>query len=214
MEKIYCISGMAADERVFSRLKIDGYKLQPVSWIPFELDDTLQSYAKKLSLHIPGDTPLVLGYSLGGMLAIEICKLRATKKTILISSAKCRDELPQMAKIPLASTLVDLLPDSFFAKPSRYFFQLIGTKNAAQRKLVSAMMRDTPGGFMKWQLKHIIEWKNKEYSPGVIHVHGTKDLLIPPDNVQASYLIKGGTHLMIYNRAEQVSKIISDCLSS
>jgi len=52
-------------------------------------DESLESYAKRLSEHIPkNDEVVLIGVSFGGIIVQEIHKLVNTKKVIIISSVK------------------------------------------------------------------------------------------------------------------------------
>ena len=205
---------MGADERIFKNLEITDYQLQPVPWLPFETDDTIPSYAKKMSAQIPGENPILIGLSLGGMICTEIGKLRSTKKIFLVSSAKTSAELPAIARMPMVDKLIDQLPEVFFTRQFYFFTSIVGAKNAAERKLLAAMMQASAQGFIRWSLKAVVAWNSKIYPANVIHIHGNKDMVIPSSNLKPDYMVKDGTHLMIYNRAAEVSKIISDCLSA
>lgn len=89
MQQIYCIPGLGADHRLFSKLKLEA-ELIPVEYITAESDDTAQSYAAKLLTQIKEENPILMGVSLGGILAIEISKLIPVKKLILISTVKSK----------------------------------------------------------------------------------------------------------------------------
>ena len=93
MERIYCISGLGGNQKLFEKLIVKGYELVPVNWVPFEKKDTLANYAQKLAKTIPEANPIILGLSFGGMLTVEIAAQQNVKKALIISSAKSRDEL-------------------------------------------------------------------------------------------------------------------------
>src|ERR1700743_3510918 len=101
MPNIFLIAGMGADTRIFNNIELpDGYDITPVDWIEAHETDTLETYAQKLiyQYHIT-DNSIVIGNSLGGMLAIEIAKKLKLKKTILISSIKTINEAPGYYKL-------------------------------------------------------------------------------------------------------------------
>src|SRR4051794_35905388 len=93
-KNIYCISGLGADERAFERLKIAGCSLHFVDRIPPLPNETLFSYAGRMSERITEISPVVIGLSFGGMIAIEMAKQIPIEKLILISSVKTRNEIP------------------------------------------------------------------------------------------------------------------------
>jgi len=213
MARIYCISGVGADQRIFKKLDIPGHEIVPVPWVPFDNSDDIRSYAKKLSEKIPEENPILLGLSFGGMLAVEMGKIRPTQKILLVSSAKSRSELPRIARLPNASFLLSMTPESVFTNVHFLNYRLIGAKNDEDRALILAMMKASAPGFIKWALKAIVNWNNKSYPTNITQLHGTDDLVIPAINVRPGHWVQGGTHVMIYNQAAEVSKIISGCLA-
>ncbi|HEY4197133.1 MAG TPA: alpha/beta hydrolase, partial [Mucilaginibacter sp.] len=83
MAKIFLIAGMGADTRIFNNIEIpEEYDVTPVDWIPHHKTDTLETYSQKLICQY-NITPnsIIIGNSLGGMLAIEIAKKVKLKKT-------------------------------------------------------------------------------------------------------------------------------------
>ena len=213
MRPIYCISGVGADERIFSNLSVSNYNIVPVKWPAFEKNDDIRSYAKKISEQIPGENPILLGLSFGGMLAVEIGKIRPAEKIFLISSAKTSAELPKISRLFNADKLLDMMPDFVFKSPGFANFRMIGAKNKEEEKVLATMLRSSAPGFVKWALKAIVLWKNTTYPPNIIQLHGTADNIIPTKDVYPDYWVEGGTHIMVYNRASEVSRIIAHCLS-
>lgn len=67
---------------------------------------------------------------------------------------------------------------------------------------------DSNASFVKWASSAILKWNNVNIPERITHVHGRKDKMIIPNNVHADYWIEDGGHMMIYNRAEQISRII------
>lgn len=95
MNKLYLISGLGADYRLFKNFNPEGYEIVHVHWIEPEQDDSLTTYATKLIARYQiADGEMVGGVSLGGMLTIEIAKQVKLDKAILISSIKSIDEAP------------------------------------------------------------------------------------------------------------------------
>lgn len=95
MQKLYCISGLGADERVFQHLDLSFAHPVFITWINPLPGETLEMYARRLKEEFIGEeNPLIIGLSLGGMLATEIAKQLPKANVIIISSAKTRRELP------------------------------------------------------------------------------------------------------------------------
>ena len=79
-----------------------------------------------------------------------------------------------------------------------------------EKKLLKSILEDTNTKFLVWAIDKIMHWKNKEYLPNVITIHGSIDRVLP--YTQADFCIRNGSHLMIINRADEVSSIIRKIL--
>ncbi len=207
MNKIYCISGLGADHRIFKKLRINDYQLVPLPWVAHSANDTIATYAIKMAQQILEPMPIILGVSFGGMVALEISKVIPTKAIIIVSSAKSQAELPYNGIF--WKMLVSLLPHQFFTLPNPLIIRLFGAKTSEEKKLIGDIFRESDGRFVKWSLKAILNWHNHSVPQNLLQIHGTNDLIIPGRNVSTNHWIQGGSHIMIYNQAEQISEIIN-----
>lgn len=93
-KKIYILSGLGADERVFK--KLDLVPLEPVylKWIPPHKNESVESYASRLLSQITEKNPVLIGLSFGGMMAIEIAKQIETKKLFFFHQRKQNMKFP------------------------------------------------------------------------------------------------------------------------
>ena len=88
-----------------------------------------------------------------------------------------------------------------------------GAETNEEQKLLADILADTDGPFAKWSGKAIINWKSTDHAPGIVHIHGTADRMIPPALIHPTHWVEGGTHLMVYHRAAEVSALISQHLA-
>jgi esterase/lipase len=204
--KIYGISGLGADKRVFKFLKLDS-ELIPIDWIEPLKNESIINYSKRLSTKIDQNEKVCLiGVSFGGLVATEISKLINPALTILISSAETKKELPFIYGVFGKTKLVKLIPATLFDPPRWVANFLFGTK---QTKLLNAILKDTDLKFAKWAINALISWKNEETLKNVIKIHGTKDKLIPLKSRKNVKLVKDGEHFMIVDKAQEISDIIN-----
>ncbi len=213
MPSIYCLSGLGADQRIFQKLDILGYELVPVHWCAYDKDDDLPDYARKMAMQIPEDNAIIIGVSFGGMLAAEIGKLRPVKKVILISSAKDARELPPVNRFARFMVNNSLIPVSIAKKPSKQIFERFGVETVEEKELLMSILQDTDSGFAKWAIKAIVNWRSTTHSTDILHIHGTDDHMIVPQYIKPDCWIQGGTHFMVYQRADEISDIISAYLA-
>src|SRR5438046_2594666 len=96
MKTIYCFPGQGSDKRIFDSLTISpDYQVKVIEYGTPQKHATMNSFARELAKQIDTTKPFVLlGVSLGGMICVELSEILKPEKTILISSAKNRNELP------------------------------------------------------------------------------------------------------------------------
>ncbi len=203
--KIYGISGLGADKRVFDRLSLS-HELIPIDWIDPTPNESIQSYSSRLKEVIDTSEPFVLiGVSFGGLIAIEISKILQPELTILISSAETKNELRSIYRGFGKTNLIKLIPHQLFDMPRGLATFIFGTD---EKQLLTDILNDTDLSFVKWAIGELTHWKNETKLGNVITISGSKDKLIPPS--QPDYLILGGEHFMIVDRADTISTIIND----
>src|SRR5689334_6902811 len=101
MSRIYLIAGLGADTRVYNNINLnDEHEVITVDWVEPNSKDTLVTYAQMLiyQYNIKPNSVLI-GNSLGGIIAVEMAKLLPVEKVILISSIKTSDEAPLYFKL-------------------------------------------------------------------------------------------------------------------
>ena len=78
--KIFCISGLGADEMAFSGLgKLNGEQIL-IPWIAHSSSDTVLSYSKRIIVQFGiGTSDIVLGLSFGGLIAQQIGSIFGTE---------------------------------------------------------------------------------------------------------------------------------------
>ena len=64
--------------------------------------------------------------------------------------------------------------------------------------------------YSNWAINQIINWRNTSKPENIIHIHGSNDHIFPVKNVQANYIVKGGGHFMVMNRAREMNEIIKN----
>jgi len=67
---------------------------------------------------------------------------------------------------------------------------------------------ETDPKFLRWAIDKIVNWTNTTQPRNVFHIHGTSDRILPIKFVSCDIKIKDGGHLMILNKADQLSIIL------
>ncbi|HTD39248.1 MAG TPA: alpha/beta hydrolase [Mucilaginibacter sp.] len=213
MAKIFLIPGLGADERIFQYLDLQGHQVIAVKWIEPEKQDNLSTYAQKL-IDYYSITPqsIVIGNSLGGMLAIEIAKKVELNKAIIISSIKTINEAPGSFKWYRLLPLYKLIPSKWLTSTGFMVKKAMGKMSKHHQELFISMLKGTSPKFVKWALGAIPHWDNQIIPPNVYHITGDKDKIFPYKRIKGATIIEGGTHIMIFNKAKQINSWLKETL--
>ena len=206
--KLYGISGLGADKRVFEYLTLD-CTLIPIEWIEPLKNETIENYSIRFSKSINREEDFgIMGVSFGGLIAVEISKRLNPKLTILISSAETKKELRTIYRIIGKTRLLKIIPQFLFDPPRIIANWVFGAK---KKKLLNQFLDDTDLKFAKWAVNELTNWKNNEkLSNPILKIGGTNDKLIPPLKDNNQRLIDKGEHFMIVDKADEISRIINN----
>ena len=214
MKQVYCISGFAADRRVFSGIDFRGHSVHFVDWIVPVPDESIEAYAARLRAAILHDAPVLLGLSFGGMMCIEIAKLIPTEKVIIVSSVKTRHELPRWMPVTGRLQLDRLLPLKSFELIKPIEDYNLGLEGPEERTLVEEYRDRLDPVYANWAIPQILNWEN-EWVPGnIVHIHGKKDHIFPIRRIHADHVVEDGGHFMIMNRAASINPTLRRILDN
>jgi len=207
----YFVSGLGADKRIFSKLKLDqSINIIHIDWIQPIKNEPLTNYAKRLSMAIDVSKPFILlGVSFGGMIAVEMAKTLNPVCTIIISSTVLSNNLPSLYQFAGRLQLIKVVP-SWLIKASNKLTQnfFFGIKSDTEKKLLSMIIKDTDTKFLKWAIGSILSWRNDQKPERLYHIHGTNDKILYSKNAKPDFVIDNGTHFMVYQNAKEISEII------
>jgi pimeloyl-ACP methyl ester carboxylesterase len=211
---VYFMPGLAASPMIFERIKLpeDQFEMVFLEWeIPLDRE-TLQDYAKRISLRITHENPVLVGVSFGGILVQEISKVIPVRKTIIISSAKCNKEFPRRFKIAKKTGAYKMLPLKLLLNVEKLAKYSFGPKINERLKLYEKFLSVRDLKYLNWAIEQIMLWDRSEPDENVIHIHGDADEIFPPQYIKNFIPVKGGTHIMIINKFrwlnENLPKII------
>lgn len=153
-----------------------------------------------------------MGTSLGGMLATEMTDFLKPEKTIIISSAKCRKELPHRYRFQRAIPLHKLVPKGMMKWGAKIMQPIVEPDRNKEKEIFKSMLEDKDKRFVKRSVNMIINWGRDSYDERIIHIHGDKDNTLPIKKVKYDYLIKDGSHMMTLTRGKELSGLIFEIL--
>ncbi|MEO6819966.1 MAG: alpha/beta hydrolase [Ginsengibacter sp.] len=213
MKSIYCISGLGANEKVFSHLQFGDNKVTFIKWkIPEKKDEPIHEYAKRMAEEITDKNPILVGLSFGGMMSIEIAKIIPVEKVILISSIKDFHEMPLFMRIAGKLKLDKIIPLKPYKFLNRYQNYRLGVETEEQKNLVNEYRLTVNQQYMDWAIHQILNWKNEWVPDQLVHIHGGSDRIFPLKKLKANYSISSGGHMMLINNAAEVNKILKEII--
>ncbi len=207
MKKIYCISGLGADEKAFTRIQVPGYQLAFIPWLNPEPAEPLQAYAKRMLQVINEPEPILMGLSFGGIMCIEIAKLIPVKMVILVSSVTSQHQMPYWMRIAGKLRLNKILPlrsSSTLLQPVQDYH--IGAKTAEEKEIVRRYRKMVSPEYLHWAINAILNWKNNWQPQTLFQIHGDADRIFPVKYIKPDYIIPGGTHFMIFSKAKEINE--------
>jgi pimeloyl-ACP methyl ester carboxylesterase len=213
--KTYFISGIAADGRLFRRILLpDGFEAVYLDWIKPAHDEPLENYAHRLAEKINTDEPFVLlGTSLGGIMATEIALKYNPVATIIIGSVPVISQLPGYFRVVEKLNVQKIIPGSlykFSATIKHYFTR----ENPDDKKIIIKMISETDPAFIKWGIQAVLKWRNKRVPPSLYHIHGTRDEVFPYTFTSPTHSISKGDHVIVITRADEVNNILASIFST
>lgn len=215
MEKthIYFVPGLAANTKIFEYLSLpkDTFELHFLDWIlPLTVNESIDSYAKRMCDKIAHENPILIGVSFGGVMVQEMSKLLDCKQVIIISSIKSRKELPNRLKVAQKTKAYKLVPTKVIQNIEEYEHYFLGDYLKKRAELYKLYLSVRNANYLEWAIHNVLNWQQKEPLDYVQHIHGNKDEVFPIKHIKNAIEVENGTHIMILNKAKIISKIIEN----
>lgn len=208
--------GLAASPTIFERISLpeEEFEMILLEWeIPLD-NESISSYAKRITQKIKHENPVLIGVSFGGILVQEMAKFINARKVIIISSVKCNTEFPRRFKVAKATKAYKLIPMDLIINVEKLAKFSFGSKVNQRLKLYEKFLSVRDKRYLEWAVENVILWDRCEADPGVIHIQGDADEVFPIKYVSNPIVVKGGTHIMILNKYkwlnENLPKIIKE----
>jgi pimeloyl-ACP methyl ester carboxylesterase len=200
---VYFMPGLAAGPSIFENIKLpeEQFEMYFLEWfLPIE-NESIESYALRMTQKITHNNPVLIGVSFGGVLVQEMAKIIKTDKVIIISSVKTNKEFPSRFKIARNTKAYKLIPTQLLADIEKLVKYAFGDNIVAKRlKLYEKYLSVRDKQYLDWAIETVLCWKQKEINDSVVHIHGDADEVFPIKNIENCIILKGGTHIMIINK--------------
>ncbi|MFN5628583.1 MAG: alpha/beta hydrolase [Bacteroidota bacterium] len=211
---VYFFSGQGSDYRLFDSLKIDsGFVKKFIRYtVPGE-HANIKEYAVSIINQIDTTSEFYLiGVSFGGMICCELSEIIKPKKTIIISSAKNRNELPGRYKFMKMFPVYKLFFPQLLKIGSRVVQPIVEPDRNKNKRTFVAMLKDKNKFFLKRSIGMIISWDREVNNRKIYHIHGDNDHTLPIKKVKADFTVANGSHMMTLTSANEISLIINKLL--
>ncbi len=214
--RTYFIGGFATDIRLY-RDQLD--HIPGTVYLPFphpDPDDSLETYALKfLPLIDQAAAFNLVGQSMGGVIVMELIRHIHPEKMIIISSVKSREEMPGWFNFLRTTRLYRLAPGPVIVAAIRFgsLFMPELARDKGLRRLCLDMTHENGPAFLQWCAGAIINWRGRPATrQDIIHIHGTKDTMFPFRYVKNTLPVAEGSHLMLLNKAAEITRILREQL--
>lgn len=206
MQKILLLTGMTPDHRIFDRL----LPLLPtaivVDWIPPIANESIASYAARLSRTLYHEGPVVVcGVSFGGIVARELASCLNATSCVLISSVRSPRELPPWFRIfrVVAPRPAEAIMRTIGAIASYWPRRL---KSSSTWRLMK--LGGKSGEWHRWATAAVLNWNLSKGAERIrsIHIHGDRDATFPLRYTSADTVIHGGGHVLPLTHCEEIAE--------
>ncbi len=200
---VYLMPGMAANSSIFENIHLPtrDFEMHKLDWFIPDKNMSLGSYAEKMAKNIIHRDPVLVGVSFGGMLVQEMAKFMDTKRIILVSSIKKKEELPRKMIFAKYTKVHKLLPTGLVNNVELLAKYAFGEAVHKRLDLYERYLSIRDKYYIDWSIDQIVNWEQTEYPQNLVHIHGDKDAVFPISYIKDYIPVKNGTHTMIIHRA-------------
>ncbi len=199
---------------MFSNISVEGYELVHVKWLTPEKNESLSGYCERLLPQITEPLPIIIGVSFGGIVGIEISKLIKTSAIIIISSIRSAREMPlwmRLVRLLRLYRYLKLNPSGIFDPLQNY---TLGAKTALEKDIARNYRKRVDRTFLYWAIEEIMKWNNDHVPDNLFQIHGDDDKMFPVKRIKSKHIVKGGGHLMTYNKSDEINIMLAEILKS
>ena len=158
MQRVIFLPGMGADSRIFKYLDIPNINPVFVEWKSPLVNESFLNYGLRLigKLNLTKNDVLV-GMSMGGIMAQEIASAISVKKVILISSLRIGEKFQWPIQIAKKLNLPNRFSDDWIKKLVFAGLKLSTPLNPKGTGLLLEMIDQFDGTYLKWAMIEILK---------------------------------------------------------
>jgi pimeloyl-ACP methyl ester carboxylesterase len=205
---LYLLPGLGAQSAIYERIRWpESWQVTHLEWMEPLPNESLSAYAKRWVAQIDCPKPILMGVSLGGMVAQEMALHCQAECVILLSSVQDPAHMGRWLKTlkytqfyRLTPYLIALLPHPFLQ------ILMAGRMKLNHQKWFNRYMRQRSFRYLSWALNVVFTWQQKDVNCPVYAIKGDRDIIFPlqPHEI---VLPKAG-HLAILTHAPLISSLL------
>lgn len=185
-----------------------------IEWVDPHQNESLPAYSNRLSDGIVenGSQIVLIGHSMGGMIAQEIASQKNIALIILISSIRSKREIPPFFRMIRLLKLYHLFSKKQCIKTVKYWGKYHGFERVKDQEFFKSMVKRHSNHYLQWALKNLSAWRPPEppINTKVYQIHGAKDRTFPIRHItDPDVILDLGGHLMLYHKSTQISDILN-----
>jgi len=211
---LYFLPGLGSTPALFDSLLLDSsYERHYVDYHTPVKGTTMTEYAWSLLNQIDTTEPFILiGTSLGGMLATEMADVSCPDHVIIIASAKTVEELPARYRSQKHFPIQKIVGPNLIKWSTWILQPLVEPDSKKELDFYRNMLQEKDPLFMKRAIDMILGWERTTCDSTIFHIHGDKDKTLPLRNIHANVVVEGGSHMMTRANTKEIEAIIESTL--
>jgi pimeloyl-ACP methyl ester carboxylesterase len=204
---VYLLPGLACDRRLFQGFDLRGHEVHHLEWPRVELHHSLSDIAGMLLDRIdPTQEHVLVGVSMGGMVAQEMALRSTPQKVVLISSVTGPHEWPPLLHASRRLKLHYLIND-FTMRSTWPLRQWLKKGDPEIAKVLFDMAVKQTAPQIRTCVDAILRWKGAAYKGPLVRIHGDRDTLLPM-RFPVDHVVPGGTHVMTITRPREICSLV------
>jgi hypothetical protein len=208
----YAFSGLGGNAQVFNRLVLPtGTTLRPLPWLDERKGETLADYARRLLAMVDQKQPfMLLGFSFGAAVVIEMAKLCQPQCVVLISGIARGSEVPFYLRYLRAFHSYKLVwfVHKIWTPLVRFGCGVaFGTFDKQALDILTPMIKHTDPSFYIWGIEALMDWQSETVPPHFYHIHGRRDRVLPLRYVEADAVLAGG-HFIVFTHGHEIGRLL------
>lgn len=211
---VYFMPGLAANAEIFENIKLpeNQFESHYLEWEIPKKRETIQEYAQRMNKHVLHEDVVLIGVSFGGVVVQEMSNFLKLKRLIIISSVKCKDELPRRMKFASKTGFYKLLPLQLLDYVDHFEKFAVNDFLKKRARLYRKYLSVRDRTYLAWSIKNMVNWDCTTPRKDLIHIHGDSDEIFPYKYIGECIPVKGGTHIMIINKFQWFNKNLPDLI--